>query len=113
MPYGNHLQVASTPLASSSTLHTDVEDKRTTHPPFTPLASSDTLIHQDEPHQSQTSDPEKCQDIEALKSGIKADVSATSDISYTPPDGGFKAWSTVLGASLVAFTTFGYAYYSV
>ncbi|KAJ3868323.1 major facilitator superfamily domain-containing protein [Lentinula novae-zelandiae] len=109
MPYGNHLQVASTPLASSSTLHTDVEDKRTTHPPFTPLASSDTLIHHDEPHQSQTSDPEKCQDIEALKSGNKVDVSATSDISYTPPDGGFKAWSTVLGASLVAFTTFGFS----
>ncbi len=27
---------------------------------------------------------------------------------FAPPDGGFKAWSTVLGATLVSLSTFGY-----
>ncbi|KAJ3783974.1 major facilitator superfamily domain-containing protein [Lentinula aff. detonsa] len=114
MPYGGHVQMSSTPLASSSTLHADLEDHlptRTSRPPFTPLASSDTLIHHDEPQQNKVSDPEKYHDVEALKTSNRnrADPSATLEVPYTPPDGGFKAWSTVLGASLVAFTTFGFS----
>ncbi|KAJ3972515.1 major facilitator superfamily domain-containing protein [Lentinula raphanica] len=117
MPYGSHIQTTvptsqiPTPLASSSTLHTDVEDyhpPRIPRPPFTPLASSDTLIHHDEPKQETTSNSEKYQDIEALK--LKAGSAVTTlEVPYTPPDGGYKAWSTVLGASLVAFSTFGFS----
>ncbi|KIK56226.1 hypothetical protein GYMLUDRAFT_76191 [Collybiopsis luxurians FD-317 M1] len=114
MPYGSYPQ---TPLGSSTTLahpggeevlHTLHQDqgKRLTRPPLTPLASSATLIHPDDLH------AEKFHDIEALKSSKDSPATPTptpADAAYAPTDGGFKAWSTVLGASLVAFSTFGFA----
>ncbi|KAF5377409.1 hypothetical protein D9757_009696 [Collybiopsis confluens] len=120
MPYGSYPQ---TPLGSTTTLaHTEVGEDTTNlknsrdqrrppvRPSFTPLASSDTLIHPDEP--CLVSNPEKCKDIEALKFNNEkpADLAPSpSEDLYAPPDGGFKAWSTVVGVTLVAFCTFGFA----
>ncbi|KIK56225.1 hypothetical protein GYMLUDRAFT_247979 [Collybiopsis luxurians FD-317 M1] len=51
------------------------------------------------------------QDIEAVETcDSKIDAPAPpADPAYAPPEGGFKAWSTTAGASLVAFSTFGFA----
>ncbi|KAE9410229.1 MFS general substrate transporter [Gymnopus androsaceus JB14] len=67
------------------------------------LASSTTLGHHDDFNKTHCSDPEKCHE------NLKAGNGATSESPYAPPDGGWRAWSTVLGASLVSFSTFGFA----
>ncbi|KAF9049447.1 major facilitator superfamily domain-containing protein [Rhodocollybia butyracea] len=81
---------------------------RNSRSPFTgtPLASSATLTSPNEPQERKNSDPKNYHDIETLK---EANAAVKFDAPDAPPDGGLKAWSTVLGASLVAFSTFGFA----
>lgn len=44
----------------------------------------------------------KAEDIQSGEGEIKVDPS-----SYAPTDGGWDAWSTVFGTTLVSFGTFG------
>lgn len=45
--------------------------------------------------------------LSALERSIDSSNNKVDDSDFEPPDGGFDAWLTVLGTTLVSFSTFG------
>ena len=70
------------------------------------MARSNSLDAKDRPsHHGQDND------IDMEKGTDDGDITAkhTTIGDFEPTDGGYKAWSTVLGATLISLSTFGYA----
>ncbi|KAF5377407.1 hypothetical protein D9757_009694 [Collybiopsis confluens] len=90
-----------TALSSVITLAPPHPEENMSKAPSEECSTRHTLFRRDE---TRPSDPENF----SVEKPATLAVDSSEDL-YAPPDGGLKAWSTMVGATLVAFSTFGFA----